>query len=212
MAEEDVLQVDTPEVAETALRETLQKEYDTRLEEQVKEVTQKLTEQNKQMLEETIEKIRKEMAPPSTEDVQKLLEQEYVEFEIDIKVHGKKESRKFVIRELPNKIEKKIYKRIKDIMVPFSSELAALSMNMLEGDVAKKIVQIMDTFEPMLDTVVGVCTICLNPFGEEEDVTEDWVRENLSSTRIIKIVTAQMQCNKMRDFFSLLFQGTKLLR
>lgn len=212
MGEEAVMAVEQQDATETALRETLQKEYDNRLASQVKEFTDKLSEQNQKALEQTIEKIRKEMTPPTADDVQKLLEQEYVEFEIDVSQRGKSEKRKFVIRELPNAVEKKIYKRIKQILVPFSAELAALSMNLMEGDAAKKIVQMMDAFEPMLEAMVSICTICLNPFGEEEDITEEWVANNLSSTRILKIVTAQLQANKMRDFFSLLFQSTKLLR
>lgn len=209
---EEAVVVEQKEDTEKILRETLQKDYDLRLEEQVKEVTEKLTEQNKVMLDETIEKIKKELAPPSTEDVQKLLEQEYIEFTLEVTDRKSKDKKKFVIRELPNAVEKKMYKKIKQILVPFSSDLAALSMNLMEGDAAKKIVNMMDTFEPMLEAIVSVCTICLDPFGEEEDVNEEWVRQNLSSTRIVKIVTAQMQCNKMRDFFSLLFQGSKLLR
>ena len=63
----------------------------------------------------------------------------------------------------------------------------------------------------MLDVMIGVCAICLNPFDEDEEITEDWVRKNLSATRIVKIVTAQVEANKMRDFFSLLFRNTKLL-
>ena len=107
--------------------------------------------------------------------------------------------------------EKKIYKKVKTILVPFASDLSALSMQLLEGDAAKKIVQLMNTFEPMLDLMIAICTICLNPFGEDEEVTEDWVKVNISATRIVKIVSAQMEANKMRDFFSLLFRNTKLM-
>ncbi|SRR6266566_4198911 len=212
MAEGTVLQPESLVDLEKDLREKLQKEYDARLEEQVKEVTQKLTEENQKMVEQAIEGIRKEMAPPSAEDIQKLLEQEYVEFTVEVPDRKKKQKRQFMLRELPNSVEKKIYKKVKQILIPFSTELAGLSMNLLEGDAAKKLVQMMDAFEPMLDSIVSVCTICLNPFGEEEDVTEMWVQENLSSTRIVKIVTAQLQVNKFRDFLSLLSQGSKLLR
>jgi hypothetical protein len=115
----------------------------------------------------------------------------------------------FTIVELPHSVEKKILKRIKTILVPFASDLSAISMELLEGDAAKKIVQLMNTFEPVLDAMVALCTICLNPFDEEEDIDEAWVATHLSSTRIVKIVTAQLEVNRWRDFFSLLFRSTK---
>jgi hypothetical protein len=195
---------------EVRIRASLQEEYNTRLESEIQKISGEMQKENKKIVEEAITRFRKEMEPPSEEDIQKLLNQEYMEFEIDIKPRNG-EKKHFVIRELSSETEKKIYKEVKRILVPFSSDLAALSMNLLEGDAAKKIVQLMNTFEPMLDVAVNVCAICLNPFGEDEEVDEEWVRKNLSNTRIIKILSAQMEANKMRDFFSLLFHNTKLL-
>ena len=196
---------------EKKIREELEVEYNARLESQVKDISDKLQENNQKIMTEAVEKIRKEMAPPSSSDVQKLLEQEYEEFTVEV-LGRNKQTKVFTIKELPQKVEKKIYKKIRDVLVPFSTELAAISMNLLEGDGAKKIVQIMNTFEPMLEVMLGIATICLNPYGEDPDVTEDWVAENLSSTRIAKVVTAQIEGKRMRDFFSLLFRGSRLMR
>ena len=194
---------------EQKVRSKLEEEYNTRLQTEVDSISKRMTEENQKILNNAIEKFRKEMTPPSEQDIQKLLEQEYLEFTVAVKVG--KEKKSFTIRELPIEVEKKIYKKVKTILVPFASELSAMSMNLLEGDAAKKVVQLMNTFEPMLDVMVSVCTICLNPFEEDEEITEEWVRKNLGSTRIVKIVTAQVEANKMRDFFSLLFRNTKLL-
>jgi hypothetical protein len=198
---------------ENRLRTKLQEEYDTRLEAQVQKISSEMQVENKKMVEAAIERFRKEMAPPSTQDIQTLLDQEYVEFKIEVKA-GKGEDAKvkhFTISELPIAVEKKILKKVKLILVPFASELSAISLNLLQGDAAKKIVQIMNTFEPMLDVMVSVCTICLNPNDEDEEVTDEWVLKYVSATRIVKIVTAQMEANKMRDFFSLLFRNTKFM-
>ncbi len=202
---------------EIAIREKLEAEYSTRLQKEIQEISNKMTEDNKKIVAEAIDRFRKDMAPPEEPDIQKLLEQEYITFRIDVKYQAKGGEEKwrtktFIIQEVPNKVEKKIYAKIREVLVPFSTEIASITMNMLEGDAAKKIVQIMNTFEPLLDVMVGIATICLNPYGEDEEVDEDWVKEHLSSTRIVKIITAQIECNRMRDFFSLLFQGSKLLK
>ncbi len=195
---------------ESRLRIKLQEEYGSRLEVEIQKISGEMQKENKKIVEEAIERFRKEMAPPSEQDIQKLLSQEYMEFSVDVKTR-EGTTRTFTIREVPIDVEKKILKKVKTILVPFASDLSALSMNMLEGDAAKKIVQLMNTFEPMLDVSISVCTICLNPFGEDEEVDEDWVRKNLGATRIVKVISAQMEANKMRDFFSLLFRNTKLM-
>lgn len=193
---------------EARIRVKLQEEYSSRLEVEIQKISGEMQKENKKIVEEAIERFRKEMAPPSEQDIQKLLSQEYVEFTVEVKSSQGK-SRTFTIREVPIDVEKKILKKVKNILVPFASDLSALSMNLLEGDATKKIVQLMNTFEPMLDVAIGVCTICLNPFEEDEEVDEDWVRKNLGATRIVKIISAQMEANKMRDFFSLLFHSIK---
>jgi autotransporter translocation and assembly factor TamB len=202
---------------EIGIRSKLEAEYSTRLQKEINDISKKMTEDNKKIVAEAIERFRKEMTPPNEQDIQKLLNQEYVEFKIDIRYQAKGgedkwKTKNFVIQEVPNKVEKRIYASIKKILVPFATEIASITMNMLEGDAAKKVVQIMNTFEPLLDTMVSIATIVLNPYDEDAEVDEDWVRENLSSTRIVKIVNAQIECNRMRDFFSLLFQGSKLLK
>lgn len=193
---------------ENRIRMELKKEYDTRLQEEIQKISSEMQKENEKVVTAAIERFRKEMAPPSEQDIQKLLDQEYMEFKV--KVRGDSGVEKlFVIKELPIDVEKKIYAKVKKILTPFAQELSALSMNLLEGDAAKKVVQLMNTFEPMLDVMISICTICLNPFEEDIDVTEDWVRKYLSSTRIVKIVSAQMEANKMRDFFSILFHSTR---
>jgi hypothetical protein len=215
MAEEaEILAAEEQKVElEQSIRAQLEVEYASRLEVEINKISARLRDENVKIVTEAIERYKKELAPPTDQDMQKLLTQEYVEFTVQVQMtrDGEKINKTFTIQELPQKIEKRIYKKIKDVLVPFSTELAALSLNMLEGDAAKKIVQIMNTFEPMLDVMAGIAAISLNPYDEDEDITEDWVKEHMSSTRIAKIVMAQIEANRMRDFFSLLFRGSKAL-
>lgn len=201
---------------EKRIRVELEAEYNTRLDSAVNKISQQMQQENKRVVEEALERYRKEMAPPSTEDVQKLLSQEYVEFKMEVHIPQSADSpahiKEFVIQELPQKIERKIFKRVKDILLPFSEDLGALSIHLLEGDVSSKIIKIMNTFEPAFETMVAVSCICLNPYEEDKEVTEEWVRDHLSSTRILRVVMAQFEVNHMRDFFSLLFQGSTLLK
>lgn len=198
---------------EAKLRAQFEIDYQKRLETQIAEISQKMTQENQKIVSEAIERFRKEMVPPGEQDIKKLVEQEYMEVEFEIEAGKKKggAKRKFTIRELPQAVEKRMFKKVKDRLVPFASELAGISMNLMDGDVAKKLVQVMNTFEPALDVMTSICTLCLNPFGDEEDIDEEWVANHLSSTRIVKIVTAQAQCQKLRDFTSLLFAGSKLV-
>ena len=208
---------DTQADFEVRLRKDLQKEYDSRLENEVLKISHRMQEENKKVIAEALENYRKQMVPPTENDIQKLLDQEYVEFKVKLRVPSKGGEERYVdktftIKELPQKLEKKILKRAKDVMVPFSQDIAALSFKVLEGDASEKLVQLMNTFEPFLDLMCDICAIVLNPYDEEEDIDTEWVKENVSSTRIFKILNAQFEVNKMRDFFSLLFQGSKLLR
>ena len=62
----------------------------------------------------------------------------------------------------------------------------------------------MNTFEPVLDAMVKIATISLNPFGEEEGINEEWVAAHLKHNKVNEVITAQVECNRLRDFFSLL--------
>lgn len=181
---------------------------------EVEKFKTQLNEQNKIAMEKTIVEFRKKMEPPTKEDIQLLLDQDYIDFHIKIPYKGKQKGAKtvqrdFVIRELPQAIEKKFFSRVKDKLVPLAEEVANITLNLAGGDAARKIVSILDSFEPLLDVLAYAATLALNPYGEEEGIDEEWVRENISSTRIMQIVTAQGEANRMRDFFSLVSRKSK---
>ena len=194
--------------AEHDLEARIEEKYRKQFIEDSEKFKDELRKQNETAIKQTIAEFKKRMEPPTKEDIKKLLDQEYVEFTIVIPYKSSKEGAKtvkrtFTIRELPQAIEKKFYSRVKDKLTPLAEEVANLSINLVEGDAARKIVSILDSFEPLLDVMAYAATLALNPYGEDEDITEEWVRETLSSTRIMQIVTAQGEANRMRDFFSL---------
>jgi len=212
MADEEVME--SNDEKEITLRMKLQAEFDTRLENEVSEITKKLIDENNKNFTAQMKKIREEMAPPAEADIQKMLDQEYLEFKFKLVIRKGESQREkdFVIRELSQKAEKRMLKAIKTILVPVASEMQSISLNILDGDVAKKLIHLMNTFEPMLDVLAELAAISLDPYEEDEEVSGEWVKENLSSTKIVKVVTGQMEANYMRDFLSLLFRGTKLLQ
>lgn len=199
---------DATAIVEQVPENQIEEKYRKKFIEETEKFKEELQTQNKLAIEKTITEFRKKMEPPTKEDIQKLLDQDYVEFTIKLPYKGSQKGakttmRSFTIRELPQAIEKKFYSRVKDKLTPLAEEVANLSINLVEGDAARKIVSILDSFEPLLDVLAYAATLSLNPYDEEEDITEEWVRENLSSTRIMQIVTAQGEANRMRDFFSL---------
>ena len=157
---------------------------------------------NAKMIQEELERIRKDFGPPKLEDIQKLLDQEYLTFTVLVPWPGEEKKREFTIQELPQSVEKKFYKQIKSQLLPRAKELAALSFEVLEGKVEDKISAILEAFDPSFDILAAGVVLILNPRGETKEITQEWVQDNISSSRMWNILEAQMQVNRMRDFFS----------
>lgn len=183
------------------IRKDLEAEYTKKL----AEYTVKADEDMKKMVGEAIEQWKQDQAPPTPEDIQKLLTQEYIEFAVKIpyvQEDGTQREKTFTLRELPQSVEKRFYAKVKKELVPKAQDFAALTFNLLEGDAAQKLVHMLEAFEPGFDLLAEACYLILNPFGKDKDVTLEWVQENISSSRMIAIVKAQMEVNRLRDFFS----------
>jgi hypothetical protein len=179
----------------------------------VAEATKGMLEVNQKrfdaLLEDARDKLKASMTPPTHEQVQKILEQEYIEFHITLPFNGG--TREFTLREMPMAVEKKFYARLKKEIVPISVQLSSLTTDLLQGEAAKKIENAMNMIEPVLDVMAYACSVALDPRGEDTGIDEDWVKSNLSSSRIMAILNAQATCNRMRDFLSILSRGTKAL-
>jgi hypothetical protein len=173
--------------------------------EELKELAEKIREENKKTIDLAIKELQEKMEPPKQEDIQRLLDQELIEFTLN--VPGKNgDKRKFVIRELPQKIEKKIVRLAKEKLVPIATDLTGLTMNLLEGNAAQKLENLMNALEPALDVLTDICAVVLDPYGEEK-IDKDWVQDNLTTKMIGTVVVAQFEANRLRDFFLLLSRG-----
>jgi uncharacterized protein YeaO (DUF488 family) len=157
------------------------------------------------------EEERKRRTPLTPEELQKLLNKTYVTFSIEL--YNEDQKHIIVLKELPQSIEKELYRIVKDSLTTLAQETGGISIKDMEGDVLTNISGLMDLFIPMQEILVKCCTLCLNPPKGKERIpaiswlTEDWIKDNLSNYRIVTIILAQVEVNKMRDFFSILFQG-----
>ncbi len=148
-----------------------------------------------------LEKIRQEMKPPSNEDLQKLLNQEYQEFTVKVWERALKTERVFVIRELPQAIELKLFKSIQKNLVPHLKTISGLEFE-TGTNMAGKLQQVVEIIPEMMELLAENCATCLDPF-ESDGINKDWVQKNMNSDRIIKVLSAQITANRFRDFFSI---------
>jgi hypothetical protein len=176
---------------------------------QMTQLATTIREENKKTIDDAIAELKSNMKPPSPEDIQKLLEQELLEFTMKIPLVGdeKETHRTFVIRELPQVIEKKLLRVAKTRLVPLATEISSLTMNLLEGDAAQKIVDLMNAFEPVLDAMADMVVTILDPYEKNKEIDVEWVQNHMTTQKIATVVIAQFECNRLRDFLSLASKG-----
>src|SRR5215472_3082574 len=100
------------------VRETVRVDLEAKKARELEQHIQSLSAQNAEMMEKEITKLKESNKPPSPEDLSKLLSQEYAEMTVRLVVRdgsGRKE-RTFVIRELPQSIEMRLFKSIFDLL------------------------------------------------------------------------------------------------
>lgn len=169
---------------------------------EVAEFIDKLVVEQKEKLKTAIEEIRKSMVPPSPEELQTLLDQDYLEFKLKLG----SDKKEFVLCELPLAAETKIVKLLKKTLGEHLKELARIEWS---GSKLDRINQIVEAVPSAVETLAGLVAICLNPRGEFDFVTQEWVMLNIGSNRMVNILTAQIEVNRYRDFFS---KGSRLFR
>lgn len=162
-------------------------------------------QQLRKLLNEKIEEIEKSRKPPTKEEIQALLDQEYLSFKVKLFVN--KEEREFMITELPQDAEKKFYKQFKTQLLEKAGDIAAISQATMDQGMEAKIKTFLEGVEYSMDMLAEACVTVLNPRGEEKEITRSWVQKNISSSRMWNIVKAQIEVNRLRDFFSQLSQS-----
>lgn len=218
------LQIDIPEPAvtltpeQTAFRKAVIDEVVTSVFQQVQatldaDYAKKLTEayetldlQYGKKLQEEMEKFRRSLTPPTRDEISKLLNQVYETFEVKIPVSGNE--RLFTIVEVPQEIELMFSNKLEAAIVPRVKELESVRMILSEGDPESRIHHVLALLTKSLQSMAEITAIVLNPFGKEEGIDAEWVKKNMSSSRQLNVIQAQVHCNRLRDFFSQLFQLT----
>ncbi len=164
-------------------------------------VVTELRDQNKKILEEKIEEYRKQLTPPTPEELTTLLNQEYVEFPVKLR-NGNGTVKTFTIRELPLEAETKLMKAIQKTLGERLVEIGRLDwsagMSMVE-----RIDKIMTMVPGAVDTLADCCAVCLDPYGEDEHITGEWVRKHVGAQKFAAIIHAQIEASRYRDFLSL---------
>src|SRR4051812_31980434 len=170
-----------------------------------------LRKENREIVQKELASWREAQKPPTTEDIQKVLSQEYITFSIEV-VMEDGARRTFTLRELPQAIEKKFFNKLKDDFIPRLTDMQGLKMDMLEKeDAIAKIRHVVESFEPAFNLIADSVALVLNPYGKEPGVDRDWVQQNISVGRMWNIIQAQISCNRLRDFFSSVFRESSRL-
>lgn len=160
-----------------------------------------LRDQNRELIEKEIDRMREETKPPSPEELEKLLSQEYLRFTVRLAVNGT--DKEFVIREMPQAAEMRFVRVLQKSLVPKLRELSAFQWAGAQATTEEQIQRIVDFVPEVLDLSSELCALALDPKSEDGIINAAWVRDNLSTFRIGNIVTAQLMASRIRDFFSL---------
>lgn len=192
------------------IRDSIDLEYQQRFliwkKQELSDIEAKMDDKVRDLVAEFWEKWKEEQKPPTAEEIQKLLSQEYVEFPIKIIGRDKKE-RTFVLRELPQKVERKFYREFKERLKNYGPQIAAFAQANIGSTVEQQLFHVLDSIDGAFDIIADGVAICLDPFGEDPDMTTEWVQDNISIKRSWDILEAQSQVNRLRDFFSQLYQA-----
>ena len=158
------------------------------------------------MVGEFWEKWKAEQEPLTPQAIQQLLNQEYGQFPIKIFAARERKEHEFTIRELPQRIERKFYRQFQKRLKEYGPQLNAFAQANMGQPFEKQLEAFMEAFDNAFDVLAETVILCIDPF-EEEKLTVEWVQDNISSQRMFNIIKAQMEANRLRDFFSQLYQA-----
>src|SRR6266436_918696 len=199
--------------AELAVRAELRKEYELLFKLWKEGEIQELAKTNDKTIAEGLQKLFdkwvEEQKPPTHEQIQELLDQEYETFtlKVDYFTTGEAKSEMFTIRELPQTVEIKFYKQFTERILGKTQALAAFAQTDIDRPFEEKAKSFLELFGEGFDLLAQAVVLVLNPFGDRKDITIEWVQKNVSSNRQWGIIEAQMKVNKLKDFFSKVSQS-----
>src|SRR5882724_2621106 len=158
------------------VRAELTVKFEAEYTKKIDEMQARLQEANKKQMEEVLKEWQAAQQPPTQEEINQLLNQEYFEFKVRLPDPDNGETeREFVIRELPQTVERLFYKRIKEHILPKLNELSDITVRLTDSDIENKLLAVIELFEPSFDILAETTSIILNPFGKNS-VTPKWVQ------------------------------------
>lgn len=167
---------------------------------ELKRTVDELVAQNKDTITAHLEKLTKSATPPTQEELTRLVSQEYADVDIKLRAGGIDKS--FTIRELPMDIEKRVIKALQKTIKDRVQEFGRVDWGE-DKSLINQIIKIMDMVPGTIDTLAEIAAVCLDPYQEDSKINGDWVRANVSMTRLAGIIITQLEVNRYRDFLSL---------
>lgn len=152
-------------------------------------------------IQENFDKWKKSQEPLNTEELKKLISQDYEEFKVPL-TDSDGNTRFFTIRELPKAVEMRLVKLAQRTLEPLFADKSLADFKWRATDsIPEKVNSLLGLIPNSLDVMAEICTICLDPYEKDSTITGKWVSENISTARIQAIVLLQFEVNKYRDFF-----------
>ena len=136
-------------------------------------------------------------APPTDEQIERLLYPELAEFPVELG------GRRFVLREMPAVAEKKFLRLVEQKLPAMVQELLSLDERLGEN-ATHVFTRVLARAGSALDLVAEACAMVLDAAGEL-GVTRDFVQQYASTARQLRILQAQLLLNGARDFLSRVF-------
>ena len=200
--------IGSPTLNEIELREKIRQEllpqirqeYQDKFEEAKKEFQETLRKGNDETLRKALDEYKRQHTPPTKEEVQQMLDAEYLEFEVKVRMNG--ESKRYILAELPASSERKFLRILKDKLGPHVRDLVQLVQNIQESEFEENVDSFFRGLDPGADLLHETVALILTESADGQVVTAEEVRKSLSLSRQLMIVNAQASCNRIRDFFS----------
>jgi hypothetical protein len=202
--------IDTTSVDHQEIETKVRKEFEERY--AVEQAT--LREANRTAIENAIAELRQNATPPTTDEIQTALSQDYVT--LVIKVRGANEAGtttdyEFQLSELPVAKERKFCRLVLEKIRPKWAELYKTAKAFEDGDYTNLVEQlefIQNIIDPTSEVLTEAVAMVINPRNEHPIVTPNWILENIPTWRCWNIIKAQFEINRIRDFLSNVFQGS----
>lgn len=159
----------------------------------------------KEGLQKYWEEYQKSLKPPTHEEIQELLNQEYEEFTVKLNIEGIVKT--FTIRELPQEAEMKFFKLFQEKILEKSQSLSAFAQESIDKPFEEVAKAFLDLFNQLPGLLSASVKICLNYDDSDKMITQEWIQKNISSDRQWRIAEAQVAVNRLKDFFSRVSQS-----